>query len=166
MRSSVVALAVVLAATEAEAEGFAVRDLSQVVTQAKSALGGAFAHRAEPQRVSLICPSCDGQPMIDLLLGRQTDGTEARVRSGETPISRMEDLCRARNDTCRLSALSVAPAVAWITSYSLGTTAGSTAVVLRDGDLLTIRSIASDPAVARRNTETLVRAVVPTIVGR
>lgn len=166
MRSLLVGLAL-LGAGAAQAQGFATYDLSSIAPQAQAALGGGFAYRATPERVTLHCPTCAGAPMIDILLGRQDDGTEERVRSGETPISRMEALCRAKNPECRITVLKVAPAVGWISRYQLATTmAGSTAIILNGGSMLTIRSIAGDGATARRNAETLVGAVVPSVVGR
>lgn len=156
-----------LAATGAVAQGFAVHDLSAIAPRAQAALGAKFQARTAAERVTLACLACPGGPMVDILLGRQDDGTEERVRSGQTPISRMEELCRARNPECRVTGLKVAPAVGWISRYQLSTSmAGSTAIVLYGGDLLTIRSIAADSATARRNAETLVGAIVPSVVGR
>ena len=164
--SSLVIVASFLA-SGALAQGFAIRDLTAVAPQAQAALGPGFQAKAQAQRVTLACLDCPGSPMVDLLLGRQDDGTEGRVRSGETPISRLEDNCRAKNPECRITGLKVAPAVGWISRYQLGGgMAGSTAIVIRGGDLLTIRSIAGDAATARRNAETLVGAIVPSVVGR
>jgi hypothetical protein len=169
MRSLIAVLACLIAAG-AQAEGFAQRDLRTVAGEAtaslEASLGGRIASRAEPGRLTLTCPDCAGGPMIDLLIGRQTDGTEERVRSGRTSMAQLEALCQARSPDCRLSGLPVAPAVGWITTYAIGRTAGSTAIILRDGDMLTIRSLASDGAIARRNAETLARSVAPRIVGR
>ena len=148
------------------AEGFAVRDLTTVAAAAKAALDGRFQARAEPARLTLACPDCKGGPTVDVLLGRQADGTEARVRSGETPIARLEALCRARNPECRLAGLPVAPAVGWISRYPLGGAAGATPVVLRGGDLLTIRALAADAEAASRTARALVEALAPRIVGR
>ena len=151
-----------LVATEAHAEGFAVHDLSTIADDASHALGAGFIHRAAPGRVTLMCTGCEGGPMVDILIGRQTDGTEQRVRSGQTSLSDLETLCRNRDPSCSLAGLSVSPAVGWITTWSMG----STAVILRDGDLLTIRSIAADADTARRNAETVVEAVSPKVIGR
>lgn len=165
MRFALVMLAS-LATTGALAQGFAVRDLTRVAPAAKNALGEGYVDRAEPQRVTLMCTGCAGHPMIDILLGRQTDGTEERVRSGETPISRLEELCRARNPECRITGLQVAPAVGWISSYqATRNMAGSTAIVLYGGDMLTIRSLADDAATASANAEKLVGAIAPQVTG-
>jgi hypothetical protein len=165
MRSLIVAL-LCLAAVPARAEGFAIRDLTAVAGEAKASLGEGFVARAEPQRLTLMCPGCEGAPMIDLLLGRQADGTEERVRAGRTSLAQLEAICRSRSPDCRLSALSVAPAVGWVSAYTAGSGAGATAVILRDGDLLTIRSLAGSPAAASRQVDVLARAVAPRIVGR
>ena len=156
-----------LAGPAAQAEGFVAKDLTKVADAAKAALGGEFAQRAAPARLTLTCPTCKGAPMIDVLVGRQDDGTEARVRSGQTTIAQLEKLCRDKVDACRITELKVAPAVGWLSVYPMGASmAGSTAVILRDGDLLTIRSLASDPTVAKRNAEKLTASLAPKIVGR
>ncbi|GJD64010.1 hypothetical protein [Methylobacterium frigidaeris] len=165
MRSLLAAL-LCLSAAPACAGGFALRDLTAVADEAGAALGRGYAARAAPERLTLMCTTCDGAPMVDLLLGRQADGTEERVRAGRTSMAQLESLCRARSPDCRLSALSVAPAVGWVTSYSIGSSAGATAVVLRDSDLLTIRALAGSREVAARQVEILARKVAPRIVGR
>ena len=154
-------------ATAASAQGFAVQDLSQVSADARAALGKRYQAEVRPKRVTLACPECPGHPMIDVLLGRQSDGTEERVRSGQTPVSQLEKQCQERNPACRIVALKVEPAVGWISRYPIsGVLAGSTAIVLKDGDSLTIRSVASDGAVAQANAEKLVGAIVSKVVGR
>ncbi|GEP03426.1 hypothetical protein [Methylobacterium oxalidis] len=149
----------------AAADGFALRDLTAAAAEARTALGRGFQAKAERERLRLICTGCEGDPIVDLQLGRQSDGTEGRVRSGQTTFDKLEALCRARNPTCRLSGLSVAPAVGWLTSYSLGGTAGATATVIRDGDLLTVRVLAATEAVATAHARRLVETLVPRIVG-
>lgn len=165
MRRHALALLVGLVPLPAIAEGFAVRDLATVADEAKTALGGGYAARADAARLTLLCTACAGAPMIDVLLGRQADGTEERVRSGQTPIARLEALCRQRDPECRLTGLLVAPAVGWISTFRMGSMSGATAIVLRDGDLLTIRSLAGDAATASRNARTLVERLAPRIVG-
>lgn len=165
MRTLAIGIVVALIAAEARAEGFGVRDLAAVAPEVSAALGSGFSHRGEPQRVTLACPKCDGQPSVDLQVGRQTDGTEERVRSGQTPISRLEKLCQEKSPSCRVTGLDVAPAVGWISTYPMGSMFGSTVVILRDGDLLTIRSLASNAEAARNNAEKVVRAVRPKLMG-
>ena len=165
MRPLIVLLAAALASPSSSAE-FAAHDLSGFVQTVKGALGDGYEHRVEAKRMILTCPTCPGAPMIDVLLGRQTDGTEQRLRSGQTSIGHMERLCQQRSPTCRLAALDVAPAVGWITAYPIGSTSGSTAVILRGGDMLTVRSLASDAQTARSNAEKIVAAVTPTLVGQ
>jgi hypothetical protein len=159
-----VALMTLLGPHVASARGFAVQDLAPFGPSLEKALGPGFAHRAQARRVTLMCPTCEGSPMVDVLLGRQADGTEARLRSGETPIARLEALCRARSSSCRLAALVVSPAVGWVLTYGMGSQFGSTAVVLRDGDLLTIRVIAGSEALARASVDKVVAAAAGAII--
>ncbi|WP_232631723.1 hypothetical protein [Methylobacterium sp. Leaf118] len=166
MHRVVLATLLGLAPVAAWADGFALRDLTAVEAEAKAALGDGFAARAAPARLTLTCPTCPGSPMIDVLVGRQADGTEERVRSGQTSLARLEEICQARSPECRVSALSVAPAVGWLSAYRMGPMAGATAVVLRGGDGLTIRSLADDAETARRHARALSDRLVPHIVGR
>jgi hypothetical protein len=154
-----------IAAGGALAGGFVVRDLAAVAADAGAALGAGFIRKAERSRLILSCLECEGEPVVDVQLGRQDDGTEQRVRSGQTTIARLQELCRARSPTCTLSALEVAPAVGWITTYPIGAGSGSTVVILRDGDLLTIRSLAADGPTARRNAEKTVSAIARKVIG-
>jgi hypothetical protein len=150
----------------AAAQGFAIRDLREVEAAAKSALGTGYQSRADQARLTLTCPECAGAPSIDILLGRQTDGTEERVRSGQTTVADLEAICRQRSDACRITGLPVSPAVGWISTFPLGVGAGSTAVILRDGDLLTIRGIARSPNVAHEQVMKLVNSLAGRIIGR
>ncbi len=152
-------------ASVAGADGFAIRDLTKA-TDVTSVLGAGYVSRVEPDRTSFFCTECAGLPMIDVLIGRQTDGTEGRLRSGETTIADMQALCQARDPACTIEAVIVDPAVGYISSYRLGANFGHTMIIFRDGDLLTIRSISGDADTARRNARTLEISLVPEIVGK
>ena len=148
------------------ATGFATHDLTRVRFDATRALGAGYLARVEPQRMTFVCGECKGGPMLDVLLGRQDDGTEGRVRAGTTTMAELEAICQMRSPSCRIALVRVAPAVGWMSSYRLGAQFAHTVVVLRDGDLLTIRSIAGDSTVARRNADALVARLVPMVVGK
>lgn len=158
-------IALLAGAATSAGHGFALHDLTRLDLDADSVLGPGFTVRAEPARMTLACFDCQGELVIDLLLGRQDDGTEQRVRAGITTMPMLEAQCRARNPTCRLEGVSVAPAVGWLTSYALGPRRASTLVVLRDGDLLTVRALGGDAALVRRQMDALRAVVVPRIVG-
>ncbi|MGU3495794.1 hypothetical protein ACLBXM_17270 [Xanthobacteraceae bacterium A53D] len=161
--ATLAALALTGLAAPASAEGFTTRDLTTVSDRLTGALGSGFVARAEAKRVTLMCQGCKGEPMIDVLIGRQNDGTEARIRSGQTSIAHMEKLCQDKSPACKLSKLDVAPAVGWISTWPMGDMSANTAIIIRDGDLLTVRSLASDPAVARANAQKVVAALAPVI---
>jgi len=143
--------------TSVLAQGFATRDLASLAKDMERILGPRFISRTEEGQVALSCLSCPGSPIVGVALGRQDDGTEQRVREGKTTIEQLRQQCRARDPGCELTALDVAPAVGWITSYRMGTMAGATAIIIRDGDLLTIRSLSEDPAIARANAIKMTR---------
>ena len=149
----------------ASAEGFAIRDLTRIAVDTSALSEGDWIDRKEPQRLTLACLGCPANPVIDVLLGRQDDGTEDRVRSGQTTIARLEELCQEKQPDCKVEALDVEPAVGWITSWQLGSQSGATVVILRDGDLLTIRSLAETAETAKGNATALVATVAPVIIG-
>ncbi len=163
---SAVPLVALLTTAVGSAEGFAVDDLTPIGDAAAAALGPGYVFRAEPDRVSLHCPECVGAPMIDILLGTQADGTEERVRSGVTTMAHMERLCRARNDGCRVAALDVAPAVGWVSRYPRPSGEGATAVIIRDGQLLTLRVIAGGTGTATQVIERLLPLSRERVIGR
>ena len=147
------------------AEGFAVSDLGTLDVETAVFEGGTYAARAtDPDRLTIMCTDCDDMVAIDVLLGESTDGTEGRVRSGETKIEDMEAMCKARDPSCTLTGVSVGPAIGWVSVYD-GMIPGSTTVLFRDGDLLTIRSIAPDRETAAANGALVRETLAPQIVG-
>lgn len=159
-------LLLAIGAASAPPAGFAIRNLTALEFEPAKLLGDGFISRVDSARLTLACLSCTGSPAIDVLIGRQNDGTEERVRTGKTTMARLDSMCRSRDRSCRIEGLTVPPAVGWISSYRIGAQSANTVIVLRGGDLLTIRSLASDSAVARRNADRLVTALVPKIVGK
>lgn len=155
----------VLWAHAALAQGFALHDLTTIAGDARIALDRESEVQAEAQHLILTCSPCNGAPTVDLQLGRLTDGTEARVRSGKTSFGALESICVRRNPDCRLTSLAAGPAIAWISVYALERGAGATAVVLRDGDLLTIEARAATRGAAEDSVLHVAHAVLPRIVG-
>jgi hypothetical protein len=162
---TLLASAAMLVAAGAGARGLAVADLRTIERAVIEAIGPGFIGRAEPSRIDMMCSACAGEPIVGVQIGKQDDGTEQRVRSGRTTIKDLERLCRARSPECRITPLDVAPAVGWVSSYPIGETAGATAVVIQDGQLLTIRSIATDAASARRNVDKLMPLIRTEVIG-
>lgn len=146
--------------------GAAAQDLAAVQPRAVAALGEGYMACIEDDRLILVCPACAGAPMVELRIRRQEDGTEARLRSGATTITVLEQQCRGRNPTCRVQRADLGPAVGWVSAYRAGAIAGSTLVLLRDGAMVIARSVAASPEVARGNIERLRAEVLPVLVGR
>jgi hypothetical protein len=159
------ALALSLFACPAFAEGFAITDLTQAPDMTP-VLGSGYISRVEADRVTLVCFDCPGAPMIDITIGRQTDGTEDRLRSGETTMEEMEAICQSKVAECTLQGLSVEPAVGFVTTYPVLGQSGSTTVVFLDGDMLNIRSLSDDPAIASANALILQENLIPAIIGQ
>ena len=160
------ALLGVAMAANAEARGFAVADLSSLGGPAAAALGPGFEFRAEPTRVTLVCDTGAGGPVVDVILGKQVDGTEERFRVGVTTIADLEMLCRSRDDACRITALDVGAAVGWLSSYPAGDREGTTAVIILDGQLLTVRALATGPGTARATITRLIPLIRFKIIAR
>jgi hypothetical protein len=147
------------------AQGFAVHDLTPIAEDARVALGTESTAQAEPTHLTLTCTACEGAPTAELQLGRLTDGTEERVRSGKTTLAALEAICLKRNPDCRLSSLPAGPAIGWLTVYAVGRGGGATAVILRNGDLLAIDARAANRGAAEDAVERLAHTIMPRIVG-
>lgn len=146
-------------------DGFATKNINSLDGEVLELLGPGFVGAPRPGKLAYTCPDCAGQPILGIEFGRQVDGTEGRVRSGETKIEDLEKQCQARSPECRIEALDAGPAVGWVSSYAIGKDQGATAVLIRDGDLLTIRSVANDAAMARANLDKLLPLVREKIIG-
>ena len=146
-------------------DGFATKNINSLDGEVLELLGPGFVGAPRPGKLAYTCPDCAGQPILGIEFGRQVDGTEGRVRSGETKIEDLEKQCQARSPECRIEALDAGPAVGWVSSYAIGKDQGATAVLIRDGDLLTIRSVANDAAMARSNLDKLLPLVREKIIG-
>jgi hypothetical protein len=103
--------------------------------------------------------------MVEIRLGRQEDETEGRLRSGQMTIGVLDQQCRGRNPSCRVEGADLGAAVGWVSAYRAGAIAGSTLVLLRDGAMVIVRSIAGSPEIARGNVERLRATVLPALVG-
>lgn len=167
VRVLTIALALLCIASLARAEGFKIGDLRDVTADVSGYVGGGtFGFKAtEAKRLTVFCEGCDGLVAIDIRLGRSTDGTEERYRSGETSIEKMASLCKANNPSCELEAVALGKAVGWVTRYAIGPSAGSTAVLFLDGDQLIVRSIANDVDTAAANGTRALRTIGKTIIG-
>lgn len=164
--AAIIATTATLMSAPAFADGMRVHDLTTIETSARTALGKDAISRAEPERLTLTCPTCAGAPMVDLLLGRQTDGTEERVRSGATTVAQLEAQCQAREPSCQMKRADVGRAVGWVSSYKVGGSAGGTLILIAGGDMLTARVMAADEAAVRGTISRLKAKVLPAIVGR
>lgn len=161
-----IALALAFAAASAPAAaGFVQRDLTKVAVDVADYSGGTYAHRAEPNRLTVMCLDCAEMQAVDVLIGRTADGTEQRLRSGATTAADMERLCRQKEPRCTLAARDVGAAVGIQSVWPMGEAAVSTVYLYRDGDLLTIRSVAADTASAKANADVTIRTLAPQIVG-
>ncbi|MFM2391041.1 MAG: hypothetical protein RLZZ437_2596 [Pseudomonadota bacterium] len=153
-----------LMSSPALADGL-LRDLSTLQVNTARLGPGQWEFRLEPDRATFFCLGCAGNAMIDVKTGRQNDGTEGRVRSGETSFETLEAQCQARDPSCKLEGLDLGPAVGWMTSYGVGSQAAHTIVVIRDGDLITARVLGSDAGTTRQTADAVVAQILPAIIG-
>ena len=154
------------AAQMAAADGFALNNLQKVEVDNSQFAGGTYEHQKERKRIILACTTCDDLTSISVEIGRSTDGTEGRFRSGETTVEKMQNICQQRNPKCRLTRLDLGPAVGWVTQYKLGPIEGSTAVLFRDGDLLTVRTTSDSRNRTGSNMAAALDHIAPQIVGK
>ncbi|WP_224813990.1 hypothetical protein [Hasllibacter sp. MH4015] len=159
------AILAIFAAAPAAGEGFVVTDLTALSVAPIALDGGTFeVQPVARNRMIVACTDCTELMVIDVVLGRQDDGTEDRLRSGETSIDDIRALCQANTPSCALEGITLGRAIGWVTEYEAGVT-GSTTVLFLDGDLLTIRSIAGDIPTARENGDAVTAALAPMIIG-
>ena len=161
------ALAGAAAAAAPALAGPMATDLGALAIPADLLSGPTVSRADEPGHLLLACLECGDGSAVDLAVapGAGDRGTEARVRSGETTAADLQALCQQREPACTVELLDVPPAVGWISAWTLGATSVATAIVLRDGDQLTLRSIGPDPARARANADAVIATLVPQIVG-
>ncbi len=155
-----------LPSSAAEPMGFAILDLTQVNVNTSTFGNTKFVHRADPDRITFICTECKDFHAVDVLLNKSKDGTEARYRSGKTTIADLEKLCRQREQSCTLQRVDLNGAVGWISCTKFASTAISTTVLSKNGDMLIIRSIANTAQVAFENGTSVRVRLAPQIIGR
>ena len=168
MKHCVIPIALMLGSTlpaPAWAQGFTTRNLTGVSAELARALGKGVVVQGGGGKLTLSCPGCEGMPIIGFEVGRQNDGTEQRVRSGQTKIADLENQCRASSPECRIAELPAAPAVGWVSAWSIGDSSVATAILIHGGDLLTVRSIAEDPVNARAGIDKLMPVIRSRIIG-
>jgi hypothetical protein len=149
----------------AMADGFALTDFRKVTVEQSRFSKGNYEIVTERERIILACESCDDLTSVSFELGRSTDGTEGRFRSGETTVAKMRGICRQRDPACELERVDLGPAVGWVTQYELGGVQGSTVILFLDGDLLTIRALSESRKRVRNNVKAALRHIAPQIIG-
>jgi hypothetical protein len=141
--------------------------IETVARRAQAELGPDFrAQIGNGQRVVLLCSRCEGLRMITIQISRQTDGTEGRVRTGQTKIADLESQCQASEPSCKIERADMGPAVGWLARYRGATGSGYTLVLLNNGNMLTVRSNAATAVTALEDLRRMQRAVIPEIIGR
>jgi hypothetical protein len=143
-------------------------DLEAVGRRAQTILGAEYRGMMGRgnKSITLGCSSCAGLTMVVFAIGRQTDGTEERVRSGQTTVADLQRQCQANEPSCRIERADMGRAVGWLSTYGSGVLSGNTLVLLRDGNMLTVRSTADTPQTSRENLRRMQTSVIPQIVGR
>ncbi len=152
-------------ALPAHADGFRQKNLTRLSVDATAFSGGSFETKKERDRLTVGCVACADLVAIDVQLGQSTDGTETRYRSGETTLKKMEDICKSNSPSCRMKAAEIGGAVGWVTTYDIGDTKGSTAVLFQDGDLLTIRVLSPNAKSTNDNMAAALKTLATQIVG-
>jgi hypothetical protein len=146
--------------------GFAITDLRQVSEIAFAVPGNRYSRSVAANRLTLYCRSCRDTQSIDIVVGKSTDGTEGRFRSGETTIAMMQGICKSRQPNCTMEAIEINGAIGWVSRVQLGPLQMSTSILFKNGDMLTIRSLAGDRQTAFDNGRAAREQIAPSIIGR
>jgi hypothetical protein len=160
-----VASAVGSSAPSVPVSGFAITDPAKLNPKPLVIAGKTFTPRLEPSEVKLLCGACKALEAVAMIFDKSTDGTEGRLRSGETKIATIAANCQRQEPNCRIDALSLAGAVGWVSRTKVGSTAISTAVLFKGGDRLIIRSIAGDVETAFANGVAVRAAYGTRVIG-
>jgi hypothetical protein len=154
----------------APAQAFQDVELAAVAPKARSALGAGFTAGQGRRMLTLSCAVCAGRPSVSVQIDVQKDNLEAEVRSGRRTIADLDLTCRQREPSCRMERFDAGRAVGWLATFGSnapdGAGAGATLQIMRDGQVLTVRSHAATPEVARENIRKLERNVIPDLIGR
>jgi hypothetical protein len=151
--------------------GFAVTDLTKFNSIGSGAsnvqLGGQECiARAELSRLTIMCLDAPASPAIDVKLSKSKDGTEARLRSGETTIAKMEELCAQRGGVCKMEALKLGGAVGFVSKTNVGNTKIHNITLFKKDDLMVIRAISEDADVAAKYGKLVLDFYGTKIVGQ
>jgi hypothetical protein len=142
--------------------------LSGVNTSILEAQG--WQMRKENARLTLACGDFEGFVATNILLESARDGTEKRIRSGETTAATMLPVCRenaqAKGSECfGLKEADLAGAVGFVSDVGLGPMGfASTYVLWQNGKRLTIRSVAPTRAEAARVGRLMFKSLASQIV--
>jgi hypothetical protein len=147
--------------------GFAMTDLSGLnVDSIPVKLSGPRLSRVQPNRASIICARCAELEAVDILLGKSTDGTEGRLRSGVTTVAAMEKLCQARGPApCTMEKVEKFGATGYVSRTAALGLPVSTTVLFKQGDMLTIRSIGATADLAFSNGQTVLNSIGAQVIG-
>ncbi len=154
-----------LVSAKATKTGFAITDLTALRTGKLSVSGQDFTAKSDAKRLTLLCHTCRDFTAIDVLLDKSTDGTEGRLRSGETKIAAIELKCRQREPNCLIRATKIRGAVGWVSKTTAAGSPTSTTILFKDGDRLVVRSIAGTIEDAYRNGQQVVDRIGTRIIG-
>ena len=129
-------------------DAFTVTDLRKL--DASSFTNDHWTAKPTKERVILACTNCSVTTALDIQIRRVDDGTEGRIRSGQTTAASMFDICKNNakktGSTCiSLKEANHKNAVGFVSSTDLfNNTFTSTYVIWQNGYILIMRAIAAD----------------------
>lgn len=164
---ALLALALLFAPHVAYAD-MAMTNLTRLNTTALEKQG--WTVRKQASRVTLFCKSCGEMTATDIILERANDGTEERIRSGQTTAKTMLAICKKnaenRGSACYgISPVALKGAVGFVSDVGVGPMGSAATYILwQDGRRLTIRNVAPTRAAARKHGKSMFRALASQIV--
>ena len=129
-----------------------------------------YTIKQAPDRLTIACVKCDGLVAIDVTISPTMDGTEERIRNGETTAKTMLEICKknakARGTECyNIRTANLKGAVGFVSDYKISDAMyGATYTIFQDNKLLMMRNIAGSRAEAKRLGGLAFEHVAPQIV--
>lgn len=155
-----------LSSTTAFADGFEAHDLTKMEAAVAETFDKGAYHWAIPANMSISCCGTEEDQLVSVTLDRHTDEMGQENRSDEAYFKDLDAACSMTG--CDIEEIAAGTASARLISIRNmgGGQSGVNIFVVKDGDRLTIQSVAKTRELARDNAVKVLDALKGPIIGR